>query len=245
MPRRRIVWGVTAICVALGFMLSAQISSRPSYSGQSTSYIDLRTQVQEAAQEHQLLEDDISKARAQLDEYQAAGGSSSRLQQVLKGDEKSVEQEAGITPVSGPGIVITIQDAPTSVADPQAVATFQSEADQFIAEIVNDLFGNGATAISVNGHRLVTTSSIRMVSGLSGIGAVHVNGHPIAEPYVISAVGNIADMKAALTVNQLAELYPIMGESYQVATFSGAKGVKVPGYVGPLPGQYAKEGSGS
>lgn len=245
MRQRRLVWGLTAIAGVLGFMLSVQMTSRPSYSGKTTSYIDLRTQTQEQARVRQILEQDISKAKAQLDEYQAASGSRTSMRQVLQNDELAVEKQAGITPVSGPGITVTIQDDPMQGASPADIALFPNEADQWLSEVINTLFGNGATAICINGQRLVTTSSIRLVTGISGIGGVHVNGHPITMPYVVSAVGNIKNMEAALTVQQLQADFNIMGEDFIVKSYSSAKGVQIPGYDGTLPGQWAKEGSGS
>ncbi|WAH35529.1 DUF881 domain-containing protein [Alicyclobacillus dauci] len=246
MQQRSLVWGITAITAAFGFMLTVQITSRPSYDSKPTSYIDLRTQVQEAAQEHQLLEDDISKANAQLDEYHAASGSSASLQQALEHDKSTVEQQAGISPVSGPGLTIMIQDDYQHHNDfPDQLGTFPSMADQWLSQVVNVLFGNGATAISINGQRLVTTSSIRLVTGIDGIGGVHINGHPITMPYVITAVGDIQNMKAAMTVQNLALYFNEMGEDFLVTPYPNATGVQVSGYNGPLPGQWAKEVSGS
>lgn len=245
MKQRSLVWGISAITAALGFMLTVQITSRPTYTSSPTSYIDLRTQVQEQAQEHQLLEEDISKANVQLDQYKAAQGSSTSMQQVLEKDVRSVEKQAGITPVSGPGITVTIRDDPTLPANPADVALFPKEADQWVSEVVNVLFGNGATAISINGQRLVTTSTIRLVIGIDGFGGINVNGHPIAMPYVISAVGNIKNMQAALTVKSLGPYLNAMGQDFIVTPYNQKNGVQVPGYDGTLPGQWAKEVSGS
>lgn len=243
MQRRSLIWGVTGIATALGFMLTVQMTSRPSYKGQPTSYIDLRTQVQEQSQEHQLLAEDVSKANAQLAEYQAASGSQTSMQAVLQKDEKTIEAQAGITKLSGPGITVTIQADGLLGAKASDIALFPETADQWISEVVNVLFGNGATGISINGQRLVTTSSIRLVM-VDGIGGVHVNGHPITSPYVITAVGNIQDMQAALTVEALEEYFAAMGEDFIVNAYASASGVEVPGYSGPLPGQWAQEGNG-
>ncbi|GLV14575.1 hypothetical protein Heshes_22590 [Alicyclobacillus hesperidum] len=243
MKRRSLVWGATATATALGFMLTVQLTSQNSFGQQSTSYIDLRTQVQEQAQEHLLLEQQVSKLNAQLAEYRAASGSASELREVLQKDEKSLEQQAGILPTSGPGITITIQPDAKLGANPAQMALFPQQADQWLDEVVNVLLGNGATAISINDQRLVATSAIRLVE-VDGIGGVHVNGHPITTPYVIRAVGNIQDMQAALTVEVLQGYFEAMGEDFIVRSYPQKDGVTVPGYSGPLPGQYAKEGNG-
>lgn len=243
MQRRSLVWVATATAAALGFMLTVQLTERPSYNGQPTSYINLRTQVQEQAQEHQILEQDISKANAQLEEFKAASGSQVSMQNVLKKEEKLLEEQAGITPVAGPGITITIQADATLGANATDMAIFPEQADQWLQEVVNVLFGNGATAISINGQRLVTTSSIRLVR-VGAVGGVHVNGHPIETPYVITAVGNLQEMQAALSVQALDGYFAAMGQDFIVKPYTGQSGVLVPGYTGTLPGQWAKEGNG-
>ncbi|WP_067620774.1 DUF881 domain-containing protein [Alicyclobacillus acidiphilus] len=243
MNRRSLIWGATFTTMALGFMITLELTSQPSYDSGQTSYIDLRTQVEEQAQEHQLLEQEVSKENAQLAEYKAASGSLSAMRAVLLKDERSVQQQAGILPATGPGITITIQPDAKLGATAQEEALFPQQADQWLQEVVNVLFGNGATAISINDNRLVTTSSIRLVS-VDNIGGVHVNGHPIDYPYIIKAVGNISDMQQALQVQVLQGYFEAMGEDFIVKQYPSKSGVTVPGYTGPLPGQYAKEGNG-
>ncbi len=143
--------------------------------------------------------------------------------------------------MSGPGLTVTIQDDPNLPYDPQFAGTFAKESDQWVSLIVNDLFANGATGISINGQRLVTTSSIRLVSGLNGLGGLQVNTHPIVMPYVITAIGSIQNMTAALTVSKVADELNLMSEDCVVKSYPGDNGLTIPGYTGPLPGVYAKE----
>ena len=243
MKRQGLIWSLTGISTALGFMLTVQITSRPQGHAGVSSYIDVRTQVAEQAQEHAILEAQISKQEAQLAEFQASAGSQSTMKQVLENDAKSVAEQAGTTPMSGPGLTITIRDDPNLPFDPQFSGTFQKESDQWVSLIVNYLFGNGAQAIGINGQRLVTTSSIRLVSGIDGLGGLHINTHPIAMPYVITAIGNINNMSAAITVNKVKDYLNLMGEDCIIQTYPGKKGVTVPAYTGSLPGNWAKEDS--
>lgn len=244
MNRKGLAWSLTGISGLLGFMMTVQINSRPASESTATNYIDLRTQIAEEAQEHATLVKDISGAKAQLTEYQAASGSSESLKQALANDAATVSQEAGTSPTSGPGLVITIKDNPLLPTTAQYADTFATESDQFISLVVNYLFGNGAQAISINGQRLVTTSSIRLVQGAIGVGGLHVNTHIIAEPYVITAIGDSVNMEAALTVNQLQATFNVIGEDFIVKSYSGAHALTVPGYEGYLPGTWAKEVGG-
>ncbi|KQW52987.1 hypothetical protein ASC77_01390 [Nocardioides sp. Root1257] len=91
---------------------------------------------------------------------------------------------AGFGPVSGPGLVIAVDDAP----DGEAVR------DEDLALLVNGLWEAGAEAISINGKRLTTRSGLRN----SGA-AINLNGPPpLSPPYVVSAIGDTRTLQADL-----------------------------------------------
>ncbi|MCY0886967.1 MAG: DUF881 domain-containing protein [Alicyclobacillaceae bacterium] len=239
--KRGTMWTWTGVAAVFGFLLTVQWSQHPSSHASDDNFVNVRTQLTEQAQEHRILAAEISKQAALLAEYHAASGSKASMRQALREDAETVAEEAGTAPFRGPGITATIEDDPYLPFVPQFAGQFYKESDQWIQLIVNYLFSNGAAAISINGQRLVTTSSIRLVVGLDGLGGLQINTHPIAMPYVITAIGNIGDMKAALTVFQIKNYLAAMGENFVVKTYSGKDGLTVPAYTGPLPGTWAKE----
>lgn len=243
LQKRAFIWSLTGISAVLGFMLTVQISSRPRSSAESlSSYLDLRTQVQEQLEENRVLQEEVAKQNALLLQYQNSAGQATELRKALQQDAKSVEAAAGTTSVSGPGITIKIQPDPSLPYDPKYAGAFEQAADQELAEIVNWLFANGAQAISINGQRLVTTSSIRLVGGLDpSTNVLQVNTNPITSPYVITAMGDIDKMQAILTVNNVKDDLNLMQEDCVITAHPGSKGVTVPAYTGPLPGHWAKE----
>ncbi|WP_051662922.1 DUF881 domain-containing protein [Alicyclobacillus macrosporangiidus] len=246
MQKRGFLWSLTGISALVGFMLTVQISSRPQGSSAPiSSYVDLRTEIQAQMQENRILTDEIAKQRAQLVQFEAAQGRQSDLLKALQQDKKNVDREAGLTPVNGPGITITIRFDPNLPYYDKTAGLFDEIADQEIGLIVNQLFANGATAIAINGQRLVTTSSIRLVSSLGGSVSLQVNTVPIVPPYVISAVGDVDRMMAVLTLNNVQAELATMQEDCIITPHRDQKGVTVPGYVGRLPGTWAKEVSGS
>lgn len=242
MERRTLMWSVTGISAVVGFMLTVQMTSKPQGSPSVlSSYLDLRTQLLEQMQQQQVLDTQIAKENAQLDLFKASNGNTKDLKKALENDAETVSAEAGMTPLDGPGITITIEDNPNLPFVADYAGKFQQYSDQEISQIVNDLFANGAKAISINGQRLVTTSSIRLVSGLGGFSTLQVNTYPVSMPYVISAVGNVELMQAVLNVQQVVTLLNLMQEDCLVALHPAINGVTVPGYHGPLPGTWAKE----
>ena len=82
---------------------------------------------------------------------------------------------AGLTTVSGSGIVIRLDDS----------GLVQSLVhDSYLSEILNVLKSAGAQAISINGERIVPTSEVLCLGP-----SIRVNGVRLFAPYRIAAVG--------------------------------------------------------
>ena len=92
--------------------------------------------------------------------------------------------QTGFAPATGPGVVITVDDAP----DGEAVR------DEDLSLLVDGLWNAGAEAISINGKRLTARSALRN----SGP-AINLNGPPpMSPPYVVSAIGDNKTLQADL-----------------------------------------------
>lgn len=92
---------------------------------------------------------------------------------------------SGTSAVRGPGVSVTVDDAPGSVSDRSKVL------DSDLQQLVNGLWQAGAEAISINGERLTTLTSIRQAGS-----AISVNYTDLARPYVVQAIGNQATLPA-------------------------------------------------
>lgn len=100
------------------------------------------------------------------------------------------ELAAGLVPVSGPGLLVTLADAePDADADPvggTAEADPRGQVrDGDLQLVVNALWAAGAEAVGINGQRLGPTTAIRFAGE-----AVLVDFQPVTNPYLVSAVGD-------------------------------------------------------
>ena len=103
--------------------------------------------------------------------------------------------EAGALAVTGPGVTVTLADAPRPAADPQPSDKAPERVNaRDITLVVNGLWGAGAEAMSINGHRLTSTSAIRFAGQ-----AIIVDFRGLTPPYEIVAVGDPARLKDELT----------------------------------------------
>jgi uncharacterized protein YlxW (UPF0749 family) len=91
----------------------------------------------------------------------------------------------GAIGVQGPGLVVTLDDAPL---DPGADESARNESrvlSRDLQIVVNALWAVGAEAIDINGQRLTSRSAIRFAGE-----AILVNYRPLTRPYVVRAIGD-------------------------------------------------------
>jgi uncharacterized protein YlxW (UPF0749 family) len=113
--------------------------------------------------------------------------------------------EAGMDPVHGPGLVVTLQDAQRDAngrfprdASPDDLVVHQQD----IQAVLNALWSAGAEAIQMQDQRIIATSVPRCVGN-----TLLLNGRTYSPPYTITAIGNAAAMQAALAAAPLVVLY--------------------------------------
>jgi uncharacterized protein YlxW (UPF0749 family) len=90
---------------------------------------------------------------------------------------------AGFTPMTGPGVAVTLDDTDLRTPDMDPTASIIHDAD--IRQVVDLLRAGGAIAISVNGQRIVSTSEL-ICNGPT----ILINGLKYPVPYLVEAIGN-------------------------------------------------------
>ena len=144
---------------------------------------------------------------AKIEEYKNERVSDEKTAQLLETELQQLNETLGKTKVTGKGIVIQIVDKQGESLGDNAYVTAITAEDLLI--IVNDLFAAGAEAISINGHRIVTMSSIKDIGGTEFI---RVNSKRIPDnTYIINVIGNPDYLRAAVSgkgghVDELKEL---------------------------------------
>lgn len=130
---------------------------------------------------------------AKIEEYTNERVSDEKTAQLLETELQQLNETLGKTDVEGEGIVIQLIDKEgTQLSEDVTVEKIMAE-DLLL--VVNKLFAAGAEAISINGHRIISTSSIFDI----GTEYIIVNGERILSPYMINAIGNPDYLKSAVS----------------------------------------------
>lgn len=133
------------------------------------------------------LQTDLIKYREQVTE---SGGAA----KILKEELNRAETIAGLTDVSGSGVVITLKDGSgQTMGNITYDDGYGIVHDSYILTILNELRAAGAEALSLNNERILATSEIRCVGP-----TVSVNNTKQAAPFEIKAIGNPDTLENAL-----------------------------------------------
>ena len=147
--------------------------------------------------------------------------------------------EAGLDPVHGPGLVVTLQDAQRDAngrfprdASPDDLVVHQQD----IQAVLNALWSAGAEAIQMQDQRIIATSLPRCVGN-----TLLLNGRTYSPPYKITAIGNAPAMQAALGASPLVTLYKQYLIRFGLGYTEEPRGdMEVVGYAEPVAVRYAR-----
>ena len=181
-PQRAV--SVAAALAVIGFVGFAQWNGSPERQQFVTSVQQaVIEQVTALEQEQQDLRKQIAVAEASVVEFQQATTTSSSALAEVNRQLEQARLSVGLTALRGPGVVIEIADSKRVVPDGENPSNYIVLVDD-LRDIVTALWAEGAEAISINGERLVATSSIY------GVGAsVLVNTAFLSPPFRIEAIG--------------------------------------------------------
>lgn len=208
----------------LTFQLKTQAKSNAASQNMSQKNTNLITLIQSLETEIKSQENEIDKVRKELVSLQdqQVKGQLSRQQEELK----KAQMAAGLTAVSGPGIILTVDDNSEGLkAKPNDDPNKYIVHYEHILNLVSELKRAGAEAISVNDQRLITTSEIRCVGNV-----ILINTTRIAPPFEIRAIGS-PKLLAGMVTN--GELDMMKASNYPVA-LKEENQVIIPAYKGEL-----------
>jgi len=175
-------WGIGLVAAVLGLLIVLQLRTELKIRAKLPT-----RQVNELAQilKNQQMrlakyESEIATLRRQVSDYD-------RDREILR-----LKMAAGLTPLEGPGIRITLSDSEKKLKEYEDPVFYIVHYDQ-LELLINELWAAGAEAIAVNNYRLGSTT------GFSCAGTtILVDTRRLAPPYIIEAIGDPANLKNAL-----------------------------------------------
>ena len=239
MDARRSPWrlGVPVVCLLAGLLLAAThgVSGGAEIRGSDAPrLVDLVREAQSSVNRLTAERDELANKIDSAHPRSSDGALAAMLR--LSGE---LAGEAGMDPVHGPGLVVTLQDAQRDAnvrfprdASPDDLVVHQQD----IQAVLNALWSAGAEAIQMQDQRIIATSVPRCVGN-----TLLLNGRTYSPPYAITAIGNATAMQAALAAAPLVILYKQyvvrFGLGYEEEVKSD---VQIVGHTEPVRMQFAQ-----
>ena len=144
----------------------------------------------------------------------------------------ALEAAAGLVPVRGPAVTVTLDDAPRQPGrpplsdDPDDLVVHQQD----LQAVVNALWAGGAEAMTLMGQRVVSTSAVRCVGN-----TVVLHGRVYGPPFVVTAVGDPDRLHRSLEQDPGVQYFQLFVESFGLGYSARTEdSVELPAYEGPL-----------
>lgn len=239
-PRR--AWGAWRLGSPLVVLLCGALFVVSAHNSQGTDlrpgrYTDLASLVGSEARDYQALQQrvkdlngDVATLTNQVNDSEVR-----RYQRRIQ----KLEDPAGLVPRSGPGVTVTLSDAPEEVINNTTRdLNYLVVHQQDIQAVVNAMWKAGATAVTVQGQRVVTTTGIKCEGN-----AVQLQGVPYSQPYRIAAVGDQTALLNSIDSDRYLQVYraqaadPSISVGWQLQLEDS---ITAPAYDGLLDLNYAK-----
>jgi uncharacterized protein YlxW (UPF0749 family) len=181
------------------------------------------------------LKTQLAQLRSRLDEIQRNASSQSGAAKELQARLDELKASAGLTPETGDGVVVQLDDA-------RSVSVSARDVDKSIChatdltDIINTAWKGGAKAIAVNEERIVNSSSVYCVGS-----TIMVNGTLMSPAFSIAAIGPQNALLGAFDdpsqLQDIKQRRDVQGLGFRV---SRAGAIHVPAYSGALNVRYAE-----
>jgi uncharacterized protein YlxW (UPF0749 family) len=209
--------------IVFGVLVAAQWQSLPTrVTNPIAPYTSLKETRDMLSDEQGQLKSAISQDQNKVDSLQQQMKNTGNNKNSLT-DLDNQKQIAGLTKLQGPGILAVLADSKQGPTTDESIIHASD-----LRDVVNLLWGAGAEAISINGERIVTTTSIDCI-----VNTILVNNTRLSVPFKIQAIG---DQKLLLSQIQnkdnLSDLYSRRDQNGLGIDISAVNNLTIDAYSG-------------
>ncbi|MFB9367303.1 DUF881 domain-containing protein [Kitasatospora sp. NPDC001664] len=233
-PRTRIV-GRALTCTVFAmagllFYISAD-TARGTDLRTDNSLLRLSDVIEQRSSQNQAAQSELAGLQNRVDELTAQRNPSPAESNRLA----LLQQQAGLQELRGPGLTVTLNDAPPGATAklpgiPEPGVNDLVIHQQDIQAVVNALWRGGAEGVQVMDQRLISTSAVRCVGN-----TLLLQGRVYSPPYVVKAVGRTDRLRSAVDADPTIANYLGYVAAYGLGWKVQESGdLTVPGYTGTV-----------
>ncbi len=184
-PTSKRTWRSPALAiglVALGLLLTMSVLQvRNTASVVSSERQGLIEQIHNEDARVSRLQDEVSSLESEIGRLESDLLQNSAAGQQTREEVESLQATTGAIAVTGPGVVVTVDNAEEQSAENGTDRVL----DLDLRQVVNGLWAAGAEAVAINGQRITPLTAIRSAQDV-----IQINYRPMNAPYEVSAIGD-------------------------------------------------------
>ena len=188
---------------------------------------ELRGEILELKEKSEEIQTKISENEKKINEYKQTLDNNQKATELLNEEIKEYEEKIGLTDITGSGVIITLTDS-----------NMRSYNYSNLVDFINELKYAGATAISINDHRIVSTTEIVEISKKY----ILLNGDQrISSPYIIKAIGDKEKILEVFNLKEEGYIDLYKNEGYDIK-IEGNDNITVHKYNKEINFEYIEKG---
>ena len=226
-----LILGIMCLILTYGICIQIKtVNSTNSPISTNAEENELRNEVLKAKEKYDNKYKELEEAEKRLEEERKSATENNTELSNLEEQIKNGNKVLGLTDVTGPGVIIKLQDSTTT-----NIYSDLNEAlvhDMDVLCVINELKNAGAEAISINDERIVPTTSIECDGNV-----IKVNGEKIGTPFEIKAIGL---PERFVTLDRPGGYLYRLKEYGIVAELEKVESITIPKYTGVINFKYAE-----
>ncbi|MFD2092530.1 DUF881 domain-containing protein [Blastococcus deserti] len=185
--------------------------------------------------------DQLGELQRQVERLTAQAATRNSDVAAAAGAAEAGAMSAALVPLTGPGVVITLDDAPARPdgslpvnARPDDLVIHQSD----VQAVVNAVWAAAADGVAIMDQRLIATSAVRCVGN-----TLLLQGRTYSPPFVVAAIADASAVRAQLAASPQVAVFQQAVDAFGLTfTVRERPSVSLPAYDGPLDLEYASAG---
>ncbi|MFZ7946674.1 DUF881 domain-containing protein [Neobacillus sp. 19] len=243
MDKPKINISFTLIATVVGFMIAIQFQTVKKPAERDTRDVwQLREALLKEKELQSHLLSEIRSNEEKLSAYESKRKQSK--EQVLKDTLDELKVEAGLTEVTGPGIILQIEPVIEDVQLGSPVA--KDISPELLKRLLNEINMYEAKYVAIDGQRIINTTVIRDINGDTKIDGHTIRGLPIEIKVGVSEMNAAEKLSNRMKVSKARDEF--FTESLRLNISAPSPSIKIPAYDNSIRIKYMepiKEGGSS
>lgn len=191
-----VVFLVFGFILAYSYSLSQSDEAKNDFTANSQFEKEerIREELIDQQERNKTLREEMQEKQRSLQEYESSFSEGEEAYSSLAAEAEILRRYIGLMPVTGPGLKVVLEDGDYGLQEVNPNDYIVHESHVF--QVIHEMYISGAEAVSVNGQRIHSNSTIICTGPV-----IEVDGVKYPAPFTIEGIGNPEVLAASLELS--------------------------------------------